>query len=101
MTKETIDYPTRDLMKQGKSQKHSQGFRPLHTNFINNDESQGYRVTFVDGPDDPDNALELVAKRESEELTRSRNKELKEKAKNKSLTKDERDELLSKLAETL
>ena len=55
MTKETIDYPTRDLMKQGKSQKHLQGFRPLHTDFINNDESQGYRVTFANGPDDPDN----------------------------------------------
>jgi len=55
MTEEIIDYPTRDLMKQGKILKHPQGFRPLHTDFINNDESQGYRVTFVDGPDDPDN----------------------------------------------
>lgn len=55
MTIEIINYPTRDLMKQGKILKHSQRFRPLHTDFVNNDESQGYRVTFVDGTDDPDN----------------------------------------------
>ncbi len=55
MTKKTIDFQTRSLMKIGKISQHNLGLRPLHTDFINNDESQGYHVTFVSGSDDPTN----------------------------------------------
>jgi len=99
MTKEIIDYLTRDLMKQGKILKHSQGLSALHTDFINNDESQGYRVTFVNGLDDPDNDPVLVAEREAEKTKQDRLKELKDKK--SSRTKAETDELLDMLAERL
>lgn len=101
MTLEIIDYPTRDLMKTGKTLKHSQGFRSLHTDFINNDESDGYRVTFVNGLDDPNNDPILVRKRLDDKLKRERDAELKQKAKDKDLSKTESDELLERLSELL
>ena len=63
MTIEIIDYTTRFLMEQGKTLKNSQGLRPLHTDFINNDELQGFHVTYVNGIDDPENSAEAIAKR--------------------------------------
>ena len=66
-------------MKIGKTIFNGQGLRSLHTDFINNDEKQGYRVTFVDGVDDPNNAPELVAKREQEKTNRLRKEELQNK----------------------
>ncbi len=93
MTKEIINYLTRDLMKQGKILKHSQGLRPLHTDFINNDESQGYRVTFVDGTDDPNNSPEAIQR----ELEFQRQKILREKLKNRTISQPELLELLEKL----
>ena len=93
MTKEIIDYATRDLMKQGKILKNSQGLRPLHTDFINNDESQGFRVTFVDGSDDPHNSLEENQKR----LDFQRKKVLREKLKNRTISQPELLELLESI----
>ena len=77
MTKEIIDYPTRELMKIGKKEKHDLGLRSLHTDFINNDEKQGYRITFVNGTDDPNNAPELIAQRAQEQINRLRKEELR------------------------
>ena len=91
MTKEIINYNTFVLMKQGKKEKHSQSFRPLHTEFINNDEKQGYRVTFVNGLDDPNNAPELVAQREQEKIKQLRKEELQNKS---NITLPEIQELL-------
>ena len=79
MTKEIRDYPTRDLMKQGKTTFHAQGLYALHTDFINNDESQGYRVTFVSGLDEPDNDPVLVTQRAQEQTNRLRKDELENK----------------------
>jgi len=58
MTLETEDYATRDLMSQGKIRRASNNWRALHTDFINNNERDGYHVTFVNGADNPQNTLE-------------------------------------------
>jgi len=79
MTKQIIDYPTRDLMKIGKTSFNALGSRVLHTDFVNNDESQGYRVTFVDGIDDPNNDPARVAERAQVETNRLRKDELNNK----------------------
>ena len=79
MTKEIIDYLTRAEMKTGKDEKNLQGMRSLHTDFKNNDQSQGYRVTFVDGLDDPNNAPEVVAQRAQEQTRQLRKQELENK----------------------
>jgi len=46
-------YHTRKVMKREKTKMNELGFRSLHTDFIDNDESKGYRVTFVNGSDIP------------------------------------------------
>lgn len=51
-------YPTRKVMKRQKEKMNQLGFRSLHTDFIDNDESKGYEVTFVNGSDDPHNSEE-------------------------------------------
>lgn len=101
MTKEIIEYSTRELMGQGKISKTAQKFRSLRTEFINNDESQGYKVTFVDGLDDPDNDPALISEREAEKLKKERDEELKQKAKDKTLSNADTDELIQRLAELL
>ena len=61
-------------MKTGKSIHASNGWRALHTDFINNKELDGYHVTFVNGIDDPipppdpdrDRAMELTEKFETD-----------------------------------
>ena len=78
-------------MKIGKTTFRAQGMRSLHTNFINNDESQGYRVTFVNGIDDPNNAPELVAQRAKEQTNQLRKEELQNKP---NITLPEMQELL-------
>jgi len=55
---ETRTYPTRKVLKRQRKLMNQQGFRTLHEDFINNDESQGYKVTFVNGRDDPNNSDE-------------------------------------------
>ena len=94
MTLEIIDYTTREFMKQGKKEKHSQVLRPLHTDFVNNDEKQGYRVTFVDGVDDPNNAPELVAQREADKIEQIRTDELLVKIDESIINPDEIKEFL-------
>jgi len=94
LTKEIIDYQTKAELKQGYALKNSQGMRSLHTDFINNDESQGYRVTFVDGLDDPHNAPELVEQRRLQKIDNDRKINLKEKLKNDSISMPELRELL-------
>ena len=91
MTKEIKHYQTRDEMKIGKTTFNAQGMRSLHTDFTNNDESQGYDVTFVDGLDDPHNAPELVAQREQQQTNQLRKEELQNKP---NITLSEMQELL-------
>ena len=79
MTKEIIDYPTIEAYKADSIIKNKDGFRVLHPDFINNDESQGYRITWVKGLDDPNNAPELVEQREQEKTNRQRKEELNNK----------------------
>ena len=67
-------------MNLGEKSFNAQGMRSLHTNFKNNDESKGYLVTFVNGVDDPNNAPELVAKREQEKTNQLRKEELQNKS---------------------
>lgn len=90
MTIETEDYITRDLMKQGKKIRHSNGWRSLHTDFINNNESQGYHVTFVNGSDDSDNSPEADQRRTEFQ----RQKVLREKLRNRTMTFPELMEML-------
>ncbi len=94
MTKEIINYFTKSEMKIGKKQKTIEGFRPLHTNFINNDESQGYRVTFVDGIDDPHNDPALVAERKADKIEKTRTDELLVKIEDSTINPDEIKEFL-------
>ena len=91
MTKEIKHYQTRDEMNIGKMTFIAQRMRSLHTDFTNNDESQGYDVMFVDGLDDPDNAPELVAQRAKEQTNRIRKEELQNKP---NITLPEMQELL-------
>jgi len=87
--KEIIDYPTRFFMKAGKKDKHSQGLRSLHTDFINNDESQGYRVTFVDGIDDPNNEPKALAESEKNHTRKKRTRDLTQKLDDDTITDKE------------
>ncbi len=82
MTIEFENYPTRDLMKRGKNQRTIDGWRSLHTDFINNKESDGYHVTYVNGLDDPDNDPILVAEREAQKIESDRIEELSTKFEN-------------------
>jgi len=59
MTVQIEFYPTRKVMKRDKKIMNLAGFRPLHTDFIDNDESKGYRVTFVNGSDDPNSSEDV------------------------------------------
>ena len=90
MTKKIIDYTTRDLMKVGKKTQHDLDFIPLHTDFINNKESDGYRVTFVNGSDDPNNSPEAIQRN----IDFQRQEELREKLKNRTISQPELLELL-------
>ena len=91
MTKEIKIYQTKDEMNIGKTTFRAQGMRSLHTDFINNDEKQGYRVTFVNGTDDPSNAPELVEERIQKQIDRIRKEELQNKP---NITLPEMQELL-------
>lgn len=71
-TKKIIEYSTREEYKIDSKLKNKNGFRVLHHDFINNDESQGHHVTFVKGVDDPSNAPELVTQREQDKTKRRR-----------------------------
>jgi len=51
MTQEIIDYATEALMKADSRVKNQRGFRAIHVDFINNDKSEGLRVTYDDTPD--------------------------------------------------
>ncbi len=89
MTVEFEDYLTRDLMKQGKDRRNSDGWVSFHTDFINNRESDGFRVTYVNGLDDPNNDPVLVAKREQQRLDNIRIEELKVKLRDGTITNRE------------
>ena len=92
MTIEFDNYPTRDLMKVGKKIRNIDGWRDLHTDFINNKESDGFHVTYVNGIDDPDNSTEAIQNRQDA----LRQKELREKLKNRTISQIELLELLEK-----
>ena len=92
MTIQFEDYLTRELMKQGMKIRHNNGWVPLHTDFINNKELDGFHVTFVNGSDDPANSSKAIQQRQ--EMLRQ--KELKEKLKNRTISQPELLELLEK-----
>lgn len=46
MVTKTIHYTNKSLMKAGKITEASNGFRAIHTDFTNNDENQGYDITY-------------------------------------------------------
>jgi len=89
MTIETEDYATKILMESGKQRRHNNGWRSLHTDFINNKESDGYHVTYVNGLDNPDNDPTVIAQRTQERLDRIRIEELRVKIRNDSITQRE------------
>lgn len=93
MTIETEDYITNDLMKRGKEIRNRNGWVSLHTDFINNKESDGYHVTYVNGSDDFDNSAEAIQNR----LDFQRDKELKEKWRDGTISVEEKDEITRKL----
>lgn len=64
MTIEFEDYRTRSKMQKGKDVRISNGWRSLHTDFIN----KRYHVTFVNGIDDPDNSPEALQQRANFQL---------------------------------
>jgi len=94
MTIETENYPTRTIMETAKTIRNSNGWRSLHTDFINNKESDGYHVTFVNGSDDPHNSPEAITERETKKIERDRTQKLKEKLKNRTISQPELLELL-------
>ena len=53
MTTKTIHYDTRTLMESGKITEASNGFRATHTDFTNNNERDGFDVTYDDRIDVP------------------------------------------------
>jgi len=61
-------YPTRKVMKREKKRMNEIGMRSLHTEFIDNDESKGFKVTFVNDIDDPNNSEENKTIRLQERL---------------------------------
>lgn len=96
-----IEYSTREEMKLGKKEKTPQGFRPLHTDFKNNKESDGYLVNFVKGTKDPHNAPELVEERRLQKIDRDRIKVLKEKKRNNTLSQQDKDEIIKRMVDML
>jgi len=50
-------------MKIGKNARVAQGWRALHTDFINNVERDGYRVTYVNGIDNEENSEDAEIRR--------------------------------------
>lgn len=61
MTTEIVEYATEALMKADKAIKRTQGFRPIHVDYINNDKEQGFRVTYNDTPTTVDPRFERIA----------------------------------------
>ena len=90
MTIETEDYATKILMESGKKIRHDNGWRPFHTDFINNDELQGYHVTYVNGIDDPHNSSEAI----SDRLEQQRIRTLREKLEDDSISFSQLKDLL-------
>ena len=85
------EYLTKELLDIDTVIQNGFGLRSLHTDFIDNDKSKGYRITWVNGLDDPNNAPQLVAKREQEETNQLRKEELQNKP---NITLPEMQELL-------
>jgi len=81
LTIKTIDYATRTELRSGILQEQSKGWRELHTDFINNNEADGFHVTYVNGTDDPANTppppkRQLTKAQFEAELAEERNVEL-------------------------
>jgi len=57
----TRNYLTENDMRTGKKAMSPQGFRAIHTDFINNDRNQGFRITFDDSPDVLPPQIEMTA----------------------------------------
>lgn len=94
MTIQTEDYLTRAAMKTGKDVRTSNGWRALHTDFINNTERDGYHVTYVNGLDDPDNDPAVIAERTQQKIDLAREQELITKLKDDTITTTEIREFL-------
>jgi len=61
-------FRTRKIMKREKLIRTTNGWRPLHTDFVDNNESDGYRVTFVNGLDDSSNSDEAKENQSKQRL---------------------------------
>lgn len=86
-------YNTLSEMKTATSrsgQRHRDGWRPIQTDFINNQ----YKVTFVNGSDDPDNSPSSVAKRNKRKSNQQKLNLLLSKLENDSITFSEVKEFL-------
>ena len=100
-------YETREKMKIGKKTINdnilldAEKLRPLHTDYFNNDESDGLIVTFVSELDDPHNSPEQVEQRRLQKIDSDRREILKQKSKDGTLTGLEEKEIIKKLAEML
>lgn len=90
MTIEIKEYATKELKKQDKIIMSIAGWSSLHEDFINNKESNGYRVTYVNGSDDPNNSPKAAQRR----LEFQRQGELIEKLKGNTISFNELKELL-------
>ena len=91
MTVDVIDYSNRTAYKA--DSRHGVK-RPLHQHFINNDKSQGLRVTWVDGLDDPSNDPAEVARKAQDEAQQARRSELRRKLRTRGISQPELLELL-------
>lgn len=87
--KEIKFFDSREEMKVEK-RKREGVWRPLHTDFIN----KKYKVTFVNGTDDPDKTVEVETKRQEEIIKKQRKTLLKSKLDDDSMTFDELKEYL-------
>lgn len=93
MTIEIEEYVNRATMKAAKIIRSNNGWTPLHEDFINNKESNGYRVTYVNGLDDPNNSQKAIQER----LDFQRLEGLREKVKRRTISQVELLELLEKI----
>ena len=101
MTIEIKEYLTEQLYIEDSKIMNQQGLRVLHPDFIDNDKSKGYRITYVDGLDDPHNSPDVVEERRLEKIDSDRIKLLKEKKRNNTLSQQDKDEIIKRMVDML
>jgi len=76
MTTKTIHYRTKPLMRAGKIEEARNGFRAINTDFTNNDEKNGYDVTYDNRIDVPIPKEQMTQNEFIQRLARENNVEL-------------------------